>query len=141
MRCLFYTHLMPFLIYRDKMRAKGPNHYPYTLGIIAVENIFLHKTWVKSAYFTLWKNDQNYGKLPKIVKKLSKFLKLTINCEKITKILENWPIIFQNYRLNILNDVICDSQHEKCIFSFLFCINLGFHGLAFLQLCFQFLIY
>ena len=24
---------MPFLIYRDKMRAEGPNHYPYTLGM------------------------------------------------------------------------------------------------------------
>ena len=24
---------MPFLIYRDKMRAKGPNLYPYTLGM------------------------------------------------------------------------------------------------------------
>ena len=70
----------------------------------------------------LWKNDQNFGKLTK-------------NCEKINKILENWPIIFQNYELNILNDVVCDSQHEKCIFSFLFCIKLGFHGLAFLQLC------
>ena len=24
---------MPFLIYWDKMRAKGPNHYHYTLGM------------------------------------------------------------------------------------------------------------
>ena len=24
---------MPFPIYRDKMRAKGPNHYPYILGM------------------------------------------------------------------------------------------------------------
>ena len=24
---------MPFLIYRDKMRAEGPNHYPYILGM------------------------------------------------------------------------------------------------------------
>ena len=23
---------MPFLIYRDKMRAEGPNYYPYKLG-------------------------------------------------------------------------------------------------------------
>ena len=28
---LFYSDLMPFLIYRDKMRAKGPNHYPIYL--------------------------------------------------------------------------------------------------------------
>ena len=24
---------MPFLIYRDKKRAEGPNHYPYALGM------------------------------------------------------------------------------------------------------------
>ena len=24
---------MPFLAYRDKMRAEGPNHYPYILGM------------------------------------------------------------------------------------------------------------
>ena len=24
---------MPSLIYKDKMRAEGPNHYPYTLGM------------------------------------------------------------------------------------------------------------
>ena len=24
---------MPFLIYRDKMRAEGPNHYRYILGM------------------------------------------------------------------------------------------------------------
>ena len=24
---------MPILAYRDKMRAEGPNHYPYILGM------------------------------------------------------------------------------------------------------------
>ena len=24
---------MPFLIYRDEMKAEGPNHYPYILGM------------------------------------------------------------------------------------------------------------
>ena len=39
---------MPFLIYRDKMRAEGPNHYPYTLGMalnqykIDIEAHYLH---------------------------------------------------------------------------------------------------
>ena len=39
---------MPFLIYRDKMRAEGPNHYSYILGMalnqyrIDTEDHYLH---------------------------------------------------------------------------------------------------
>ena len=35
---LIYTDLMLILIYRDKMRAEGPNHYPYTLGMALNEH-------------------------------------------------------------------------------------------------------
>ena len=45
----FRTHdVMPFLIYRDKMRAEGLNHYPYILGMalnqyrIDTKDQFLH---------------------------------------------------------------------------------------------------
>ena len=29
---------MPFLAYRDKMRAEGPNHYPYILGMALIQD-------------------------------------------------------------------------------------------------------
>ena len=39
---------MPFLVYRDKMRAEGPNHYPYVLVMVLnqyridTEDLYLH---------------------------------------------------------------------------------------------------
>ena len=39
---------MPFLIYKDKMRAEGPNYYPFILGMalsqyrIDTEDHYLH---------------------------------------------------------------------------------------------------